>query len=68
MPQSAAPMAVIGALINMRSYLLPISRKKVNGIRRDAGAPGNPKDNHACDPVLNPDAGAAMVGMKRMYT
>jgi hypothetical protein len=42
MPQSAAPMAVIGALINMRIYLLPISRKKVNGIGRDAGAPSKP--------------------------
>jgi len=38
MPQSAAPMALIGALTYVRSHLLPTSRKKVNGIKRLAGS------------------------------
>ena len=33
--------------------LLRNSEQKVCGIRRHAGAPGNPKDNHACDPVVD---------------
>ena len=48
MPQSAAPMALIGALTYVRSHLLPISRKKVNGIKRDAGVPGMPWKQKAC--------------------